>query len=55
LGGTFNATQFYAELEGHPSEKRVTLALEELGFFSTHLRIMGSYAADPFRQSVAEA
>jgi prephenate dehydratase len=55
LGGSFNATQFYAEMEGHPSEKRVTLALEELGFFSTHLRIMGSYAADPFRQSVAEA
>jgi prephenate dehydratase len=49
LGGSFNATQFYAEMEGHPAERSVILALEELEFFSSHLRIMGVYAADPYR------
>ena len=34
LGGTFFATQFYADVEGHPKEASVALALEELAFFS---------------------
>jgi prephenate dehydratase len=49
LGGSFNATQFYADIEGHPSERGVSLALEELRFFSSEVTILGVYAAAPFR------
>ena len=49
LGGRFNATQFYADIEGHPTERSVQLALEELGFFTTHLRVLGVYEASPLR------
>ncbi len=31
IGGSFNATQFYAEIEGHPDDPAVQRALEELG------------------------
>ena len=50
LDGSFSATQFYADIEGHPSETRVRLALEELGFFSRDVNILGVYLADPFRE-----
>jgi prephenate dehydratase len=43
LGGEFTATQFYADIEGHPEDKNVTLALEELNFFSNEVRILGVY------------
>ncbi len=43
LGGEFTATQFYAEIEGHPEDKNVALALEELTFFSKEVRILGVY------------
>lgn len=49
LGGGFAATQFYADIEGHPDEPNVRLALEELGFFSREVRIMGVYPAHPYR------
>jgi prephenate dehydratase len=49
LGGSFNATQFYADIEGHPQEKNVRLALEELRFFTSKLTILGVYPAHPFR------
>ena len=49
LDGTFLATQFYAEVEGHPQEQSLALALEELTFFSTSVRILGTYPASPFR------
>ncbi len=43
LGCEFTATQFYAEIEGHPDDKNVALALEELTFFSKEVRILGVY------------
>lgn len=43
VGGSFEASQFYAEIEGHPDERRVQLALEELGFFSQSLKILGVF------------
>ena len=43
LGGEFTATQFYAEIEGHPDDANVKLALEELAFFSKEVRILGVY------------
>jgi prephenate dehydratase len=52
LDGSFTATQFYADIEGHPSDRAVRLALEELQFFSSHLRILGVYPADPFRKGI---
>ncbi len=49
LGGSFNATQFYADIEGHPQEHNVRLALEELRFFTSKLTVLGVYPAHPFR------
>ena len=54
LGGKFFATQFYADVEGHPDDHDLALALEELGFFSAELRIVGVYPASPFRANIAE-
>ncbi len=49
VGGRFNAAQFYAEVEGHPEHKNLTLALEELDFFSREVRILGVYPQHPYR------
>ena len=49
LGGTFSATMFYADIEGRPGDRPVQLALEELSFFSTEVRVLGAYAASPLR------
>jgi prephenate dehydratase len=49
VGGHFSATQFYAEVDGHPEEKNLKRALEELGFFSTKMRIFGVFPASPAR------
>ena len=51
LGGSFNATQFYADIIGHPEDKSVRLALEELEFFTSRIKIMGVYPMSPFRDS----
>ena len=53
-GGQFFASQFYAEIDGHPSDRHVALALEELEFFSAELRIIGTFRADPYRASILE-
>lgn len=53
LDGEFFATQFYADIEGHPDDRNVKLALEELAFFSAEFRILGVYRASPFREQVA--
>ncbi len=45
VGGAFTATQFYAEIEGHPDDQNVQLAMEELGYFTDHLLVMGVYPA----------
>jgi prephenate dehydratase len=54
LDSRFNVAQFYADIEGHPDNRLVRLALEELGFFSREVKILGVYPASPFRQG-AEA
>ena len=46
VGGTFTATEFYADIEGHPEDANVALALEELGYFTTERSILGVYPAD---------
>jgi prephenate dehydratase len=50
-GGAFSAAMFFAEIEGHPAQQPVKLALEELAFFSSSLKILGAYPADAFRRT----
>ena len=52
LGGSFSATQFYADIEGHPEERNVRLALEELQFFTSSLKVLGVYPAHAFRKTL---
>lgn len=52
IGGSFNATQFYADIEGHPEEKNVQLALQELRYFCADLTVLGVYHAHDFRNRV---
>ena len=54
IEGNFLATQFYADIEGHPDERNVVLALEELAFFSKELKILGVYPAHPFRATMGD-
>ena len=53
VGGDFMATQFYAEIEGHPDDQNVRLALEELDYFTDHLLVMGVYPAHARRHEKA--
>lgn len=53
IEGQFSATQFYADIEGHPSERNVRLAMEELEFFTSYLRVLGIYRASPHRAEIA--
>jgi prephenate dehydratase len=45
LDGSFTATQFYADIEGHPQDRAVQFAFEELKFFTDHFRVLGVYPA----------
>ncbi len=51
VGGEFTATQFLAEVDGHPEDTGLKNALEELAFFTTEVKILGVYPADPERRS----
>ncbi|MGB9143902.1 MAG: prephenate dehydratase [Aestuariivirga sp.] len=51
--GQFSATQFYADIEGHPEQRSVRLALEELAFFTSYMRVLGTYKASPYRAEIA--
>ncbi len=45
VDGSFTATQFYADIEGHPDDPNVALALDELSYFTTDVQILGVYPA----------
>ncbi|MDN4161289.1 prephenate dehydratase [Nocardioides abyssi] len=49
VGGEFTATQFLCEVDGHPDDPGLARALEELTFFTTDIKVLGVYPADPFR------
>ncbi|MGR3359767.1 MAG: prephenate dehydratase [Paracoccus sp. (in: a-proteobacteria)] len=51
VDGVFSATQFYADVEGHPDDPALRRALDELGFFTSMLTILGTYPADPLREA----
>lgn len=52
--GQFTATQFYAEVDAHPDDPGLARALDELRFFSRELRVLGTFPAHPFRDSMGE-
>lgn len=52
LGGSFRATQFYADIEGHPDDANVKRALEELAYFTNQMDVLGVYPMHVFRKSV---
>jgi prephenate dehydratase len=49
VDGSFTATQFYSDIEGHPDDRNVQLALDELSYFTSELKILGTYPADHLR------
>jgi prephenate dehydratase len=49
LSNGFQVAEFYAEIEGHPAQKNVDLALQELQYFSSSLNVIGVFTAHPFR------
>ncbi len=49
VDGSFSATQFYADIEGHPDDANVHRALEELDYFTSSMSLLGVYPADPSR------
>ncbi len=50
VGGAFEATEFWAEAQGHVEDENMKRALEEIRFFTTHLKILGVYPASPLRR-----
>jgi prephenate dehydratase len=50
VDGSFTATQFFAEIEGHPDDQNVRLAMDELRYFTSYLHVLGTYPADSLRQ-----
>ena len=54
IEGNFFATQFYADVEGHPEDRQLVLAFEELSFFSKEMKILGVYPAHSFREKFDE-
>jgi prephenate dehydratase len=52
LGGSFNATQFYADIQGHPDEPGVHRALDELAFHAARHTVMGVYPAHSYREDM---
>lgn len=51
VDGVFTATQFYADIQGHPEDPAVQRALDELSYFTSMLNILGVYPADPLRKT----
>lgn len=50
VGGHFTATQFYADIEGHPDDENVKLAMDELNYFTDEVKVLGTYPSSPARQ-----
>lgn len=49
VDGSFTATQFYADIEGHPDDANVQLAMDELAYFTTNITILGVFPASTQR------
>ena len=46
VDGSFTATQFYADVIGHPDDPAMQRAFEELAFFTSKIEVLGVYEAD---------
>ena len=55
IDGEFTATQFLADVDGHPDDLPVKRAFEELEFFTREFRVLGVYPAHPFRIETQKA
>ncbi|MXU64200.1 prephenate dehydratase [Oceanomicrobium pacificus] len=55
LNGSFTATQFYADIEGHPDDPAVRRAMAELDYFTSYKKILGVYPAHPLRKTLVGA
>ncbi len=53
IEGSFSATEFYLDVEAHPAERRLELALEELRFFTSEMKILGTYPGHAHRKENA--
>jgi prephenate dehydratase len=53
IDGSFTQAEFYADVMGHPADRSLALAFEELRFFARDVRVLGVYPADPFRERTA--
>ena len=53
IDGSFTATQFYADIEGHPDDPAVQRAFDELDYFTSYMRVLGAYPASDFRKGIA--
>lgn len=51
IGENFQTAQFYADVSGHPEDRPLQLAMEELGFFTKDITLLGTYEAHPFRKT----
>ena len=49
VDGSFTATQFYADIDGHPDDESVQHAMAELDYFTSYIKVLGTYPADPLR------
>ncbi|ESR25538.1 prephenate dehydratase [Lutibaculum baratangense] len=54
LEGHFFASQFFADIEGHPEDPAVARAFEELDFFCREFKVLGVYRASPYRDKIRE-
>ena len=54
VDGNFASTEFYAEIEGHPDDRPVKLAFDELNFYSERVRIIGIFPAHPYRKEAGK-
>ncbi len=46
VDGSFTATRFYSDIDGHPEDANVQLAMEELDYFTSYIKVLGTYPAD---------
>jgi prephenate dehydratase len=54
IDGAFTVAQFYADLEGHPDDRAMQFAFEELEFFTKEWSVLGVYPASEFRKTNAD-
>ncbi len=51
VDGRFVSAQFFVDADGHPDQRSMRLALEELRFFTREVKVLGVFRASPYRAS----